>query len=1126
MKKRCKKWSGNLYTRTRKILLVMKFCLIFMLIGVMQLSANVYSQSTRLNLSLKKVTLEEVLRTIERQSEYKFLYKDEMIDTDKEVSIEVKNSLIDDILKEVLDQSKVSYTVLENNLIVITPSDRDSMSQESKVIGTIVDNVGDPLPGVAVVVKGTTIGTVTDVNGYYLLTVPAGDVVLQYSFVGMKTIEMNYAGQGTIDITMEPDNSEIDEVVVVAYGTQSKSTLTGAVQSVDAGELTNVTTPNISNMIQSVATGVQVASSSGAPGQKASVRIRGEGSINYTNEPLWVVDGVIYGTSSPDINPNDIETISILKDAAAAALYGARASNGVILVKTKTGKANSSVFTLDVNTGITKLNQGEFKVMDGQQLYDYVAPMVGEGFDRLYQLYWDQATSWWGGWQEWWIEQKLGTTDKETYMNKTIPPADAPTVSNGTDWQDIAFKTGVVHDYNFSFRGGSEKTRMFASLGYYKEDGAVIGHDWEKFSGRFNIDYYATDRVKLTAKIGGVYQSRFNNENGALYSSFTYLPWDNPYFEDGSLKTGRSEVDGQQWYGRSQSNFLFSRQYNYSKSRSMQYMTDLGVEIKLTDWLTFSSNNRLRTTTGRSESLTDSRTPGGQADDGLISNGYSYHSNLFTSNLLRFDRSFNKHHVFGLVAYEYSKSYYDNLDATGKGIYPTLEIMNGASEPKAVGGTKTESAFLSVLSNVQYVYNKKYMVQGSFRRDGSSRFGDDQRYGNFWSVGASWAMHEEDFISDISWIDNMKLRGSYGSVGNANIGDFVALGLYNMTVQYNGIPGGFPRRLPNEDLTWESNYNTNIALDTRLFNRVNLTVDVYNRKTKNLLQDAPLPMVTGFYWFTENVGSIRNRGVEFLVNADVLEKDEFKWNVDFNISFNKNKVLKLNAGQDIIRSNKILREGWDMNTWYMKKWAGIDPENGDPLWEKVTENEDGTSNVEITNSYSDATLQAVGSSSPDYFGGFTNTFSYKGLSLIANFNYVSGNKIYHSSREFFDNDGAYPTFNSMVLHDGWSRWEKPGDQATHPKPMLQGNHLSNKTSSRYLEDGGYIRLRNVTLTYDLPGAFVKKLGFRKVRLKVSGDNLWTKTDFSGLDPEVGIGGDAYFRFPVTRKVMFGLNVQF
>lgn len=1059
------------------------------LFAVMLVAQHAYAQNRDITLKLHDVTIKEALKKVENSTDYFFLYNNDLIDVDRKVDIDIEGATIEKIIEILFRHQKINF-VIKGRQIVLSPLDLQEFENTNSARGQVLTEKGEPLPGVAVVIQGTTTGTTTDADGNFSIQLKSRQAVLEFSFIGMETQSVAYNGQNYLNIVMRSGNKQIDEVIIVAYGKQSTETLTGAITSIDMETIDRVSSPNISGAIQSAASGVLVVNASGAPGEKPQIRIRGDGSINYSNEPLWVLDDVIYGNSSPDVNPNDIESVSVLKDAAASALYGSRASNGVILIETKTGKLATSEFKFISNFGVTALNQGNFQLMNGQEFYDYISPLV---------------------------------KNKDVFP---LPDPNSDSVTKGTNWIDLATRTGSIQDYNLSYRGGSKKTMIYTNVGYYNEDGAVVGHKWEKFSGRINFDYIASKRVKLIAKLSGIYQNWNNNENELLSYAYLMLPWDNPYNTDGSIKQITNDRQSPVWYSREKLNPLFNRQFNYNNRRSSEYMSDIKLEVQLTDWLRFTSVNRLRSQNTRYENIVDSRSSVGQADNGTVENDYSYFHDLFTSNVFHFDHSAGKNRVFGIAGYEYSKSYADNIIGIGKGVYPGLEILNTTSVPKYLDGTKTQSAFLSILTNIQYIYDDKYMCKASFRRDGSSRFGANNRFGNFYSLGLSWMVHRENFMKSLDFVDQLKVRASYGSVGNANISDFVAYGLYNMTVQYNGVPGGFPRRLDNPDLTWESNYNTNLAIDVSLFQRFNFSVDLYNIKTKNLLQNVPLPMVSGYYWLTDNVGSIQNRGVEFNLDAHVLKYKDFGWKASFNISRNKNRVLELNENKEIITGNKIIRVGWDMNTWYLRKWVGVNPENGDPLWEKVVVDDHGNSTAEVTNNYSQATLQNMGSSAPDFYGGFTNQFRYKMIGVTASFNFVSGNKIYNSYRELFDNDGAYPSYNSMKLNEGWTRWEKPGDEATHPKPVLQGNKLSNKVSSRFLEDGSYLRLRQLAVTCNLPKSFVNRLGMKDVLLKVSGENLFTLSHFSGMDPEVGIDGNAGALFPVTKKYVFGIEIGF
>lgn len=1049
------------------------------------------AQEKGIYLNEQGASIKDVLRKIEKLNGYFFLYNNNLIDVERKIDINVSNLGIDHVLSLIFNKQKVNY-VIHDRQIVLSPYELQAFKdREHLASGRVMDENGQPMIGVAVGVLGTARGTITDMEGQFRIELDRPVAELIFSFVGMKTLRFDYSGEDNIQVVMSPKNQMIDEVIVVAYGRQSAMTVTGAVHSVDMQKVEKLGVPEVGNVVQGVSPGLLVINSSGMPGVKPKMSIHGDGSFNYSNEPLWVIDGIIYGHSSPDINPNDIESVSVLKDAAATALYGSRASNGVIMVETKVGNSGHNAFTFNSTMGVSQLNQGSFQMMNGKELYDYTIGFVN---------------------------------DQNQF---SMPDPDSDSVLKSTNWLDIVSKTGIVQDYNISYEGGRNGVLIYANLGYFDEKGAVAGHEWSKVSGRINFDYQVSERVKMVARLSGVVQDRFNKENDMLHYSYLMLPWDNPYNEDGSIKLITSDDSRMEWYSRYQFNPLYNQQFNYKQSQDYQYMSDLKLEFKLTDWLSFSSANRLHNTNSRYESIVDARTSVGVANNGSIENRYAQSRYLSTSNILRFDFEREKHHLFGLAAYEYSKSTFNNMDGAGRGVYFDLETLNNTSVPMWINGTKSESAFLSGLCSFQYNYDQKYMVNASFRSDGSSRFGKNKRFGNFYSVGLAWALHRERFMSRATFIDHLRIRTSYGSVGNANINEYVAYGVYNMNnVQYNGEPGGHPRRLSNPDLTWESNYSANIAVDAGLFKRINLTLDVYSKKTANLLQDIPMPLVSGFYWYTDNVGSIQNKGLDVLLEGTLADGQNFEWSANLNISFNKNKVIELNEGEEIFIGNKIIHEGWDMNTLYLRKWVGVNSENGDPLWEKVVFDDNDNKVIEITNNYSDATMQPVGSTSPKFFGGFTNFLRYKRVSLVADFNFVYGNQIYNSYRELFDNDGAYPSYNSMKLYSGWKRWEKPGDKATHPKAVFQGNRLSNKSSSRYIEDGSYMRLRQLVLRYQLPDRYINRLGLQAAVLSVSGANLWTWDDFSGMDPEVGIDGYSEALYPVTRKFMLGVDISF
>lgn len=989
-----------------------------------------------------------------------------------------------------------------------------------QVSGKVVDNQNQPLIGLTVVVKNSTMGTTTNADGNYSIAAAPTDVLV-FSYIGYVTKEITVGNQSTINITMTTDAKSLDEVVVVGYSSRSQSELVSSVSVVSGTELRDVTSTNTATLLQGKASGVVVSSASGQPGEAPRVRIRGTGSITAGAEPLYVVDGVIGGTA----NPADIESITVLKDAAATGLYGSRAANGVIVITTRRGKAGKTQVSYNGTTGVSRRTTGNFEIMDGQQLFDYTSQLYQNDYTGKRNSHIAELSK---------TNPNPTEADINAYLASRNFPLSYGDYSRGvlpaqpgnTNWLDEAFRTGITNNHQLSVSGGSEKTRFYLSGNYFQEEGTVVNTSFEQTNFRANISHDINADLTVTARVNTQFSNRDNDPSGALYQSFINMPWDNPYNEDGTIRY--VDANTGEWYGRDKSNFLFTSQYNYNKSRRQALDSDLKLEYRVTDWISFSTTNRYSVGNSRGESNNDSRTPGGKSVNGSLSNSYGYNNSFLTSNLLTTDRQFGLHKVRGILGAEYQANYNDGMSATGQGIFPGLEVLDAIAKPVLIGGSKSESKFMSGFVNLDYDYDGRYFTTVSFRRDGSSRFGHDKRFGNFYSIGGAWAISNEDFFQDLAnTVHLLKLRSSYGITGNANIGDFAALDLYQFNVQYANQPGGFPRRLVNPDLTWEKAHTLDIGLEMGLLNRVNLSVDFYNRTNKAILQDVPLSSATGFYWQTQNIGSVRNRGIDLELSTQNL-KGALVWETDFNLSFNRNKVLELYGGQPIEQGSQRIEVGEPIGSWYMRDWRGVDPATGNPLW--LLKKFDAAGNFvkdTVTNSYNNATRVYTGTTVPKFAGGMRNTVSYKNFTLSAFLNFIYGNKVYNYNRELFDADGAYPTYNSMVLQDGWSRWEKDGDIATHPKAVLNGNRASNKTSSRYLEDGSYLRLRNVTLSYNLPGAVASRLRAETIRVFASGDNLWTWTKFSGMDPEVDLAsGFSATRYPGSKKLMFGVNIDF
>ncbi|MCG8582988.1 MAG: SusC/RagA family TonB-linked outer membrane protein [Bacteroidales bacterium] len=1063
--------------------------------GILLSGTNLFArQQERLNVVLKNASLEEVFNTIEKQSSYRFLYKSDLVDVNKKINISKRNAELESILKEAFAGTDIYYTVKEGDLVIITPSApnaRFDIQQEEKILkGKVVDASGEPLPGAAVYLKSdNTIGTITDVEGRYELKVPNDAQTIVYSFIGMENQEVAFAGQTNIDITLMSAYEEVDEVVVVGYGIQKKSNLTGSVTNLDTEDMKGITSPNVGNLLQGKAAGVFVSQGSGRPGDAPTIRIRGKSTLSGSVDPLWVVDGVIQA-EAPQLNPEDIESTSILKDASATALYGSRAANGVILVTTRSAKEGSDQINVAVKTGVTKLSLGNFKMMNNTEMTNYIKSFAN-GYADL----------------DWFTEEAQ---------------------ARNTDWFDEGTKLGVVQDYGISFSGGNEKLRTYISGNIYDESGAVKGYDYTRYSGRMNIDYDIKPWLTLHPKLGFTYRDIMDKQQ-SVGEMFLNMPYDRPRDDDGNIIDPTDPESG--WIGRDKSNSIYNLQWNYSETSELRLSPYMGFDIKLAEGLTFVSSNSFDYQHHNRTDYVDPQSTIGRNDVGNIAN-YHYKSlNRFTNQLLRYQKGFGDHYLTGLVAYEFNDYEYSTTFAQQKGIVSGTEILNGGSEMKRITGTKAGYAFKSYLFNANYTYGSRYMAQFSFRRDGSSKFGKDTQFGNFYSFSAGWNIHNEDFFN---WdnVNVLKFRASYGVLGNTPYDDnslngtyYPSKELYSITNQYNKVPVISADQLGNDDLTWEKTHSTNFALDARLYNRFDLSLEYYIKDTKDLLYYVTLPATSGFSGYWENVGAVKNKGFEMVLGADIFRSasDGFAWRIDANIGVNRNEITELYEGNDIIDGNKIRSVGEDVDTWYMRKWMGVNPDDGMPQWETI--DEDG--NKSLTTDYNKAALQKVGTSTPDLFGGINSTMSYKNFSLLMNLDYVSGIDIYHYARELYDNDGAYSTFNAMSLADGWSRWEKPGDKATHPQPYNGGNSLSNKTSSRYIEDGSYLRLRNVTLNYRVGS--IKNVDFIKnMSVYISAENLVTFTDYSGIDPEVGEEGtgDAYDDYAIPQRFMFGLSVTF
>ena len=967
---------------------------------------------------------------------------------------------------------------------------------QQRVSGTVTDKAtGEPLVGVSVAVKGTTKGVISDVDGKYSADV-ASDATLVFGYLGYKDVTVGVEGRAVINVTMESDINKLDEVVMVGYSSVKKTELSSAVTTVQGDKLRDVTTPDLGSMLQGKVAGVQVTNSSGAPGSTATIRIRGTGSIAAGSDPLYVVDGVVGGT----FNPNDVESITVLKDAGSTGIYGASGSGGVIVVTTKHAKAGQEpVVNFKAQVGLKQLLTGRFRVLDANELYDFYSSILSKASMKTY-------------------------------------PAELR--EQNFDWLKDAERLGVTQNYYASASANIKKVSFLTSLDWYDENGTQRESRYNRLSGKIEVGAELVKGVNLTARVN---YTQSKSVSGHGLGCYYQLPWNNPYDE----RTGEyiyidSAVrpdNGKTWYGREANNPLFASSKNpnpYNTSKS--FLGDLRLSWDITDYLQISTTNRYSADDSFYKSVTTPEAKSKTWPDGQLSQGLTWGHSFGTTNILKYYDTFNgAHSVNALLGHEYGYSSNEYMNVVTSGLKNGMQVLNG-TKPENVYGTKTETASWSLFAQAQYSYKERYFFNATFRADASSVFAPKNKVGYFPAGSFAWLASNEEFMQRQDVVSFLKLRASYGLTGNSNIGSYKYLDIYgfNERLQYQGVQGAYPETVANPYLHWETAVMRNVGLDISFRNFLTVNVDVYGNLNKDLLLDVPLALSSGFSRRTENVGKIRNMGVELTLTSNNFNRKNFKWTTSLNLGHNKNTVVYLPNHEDIVASssqgNQIYREGEPLYSWYMPKWLGVDSETGAPLWEHLIKDENGnvigtepTSKLDLTNDN-----QIVGNAQPVLVGGLLNTFNVYGVEISANLQFNYGNKVFNDSRRYVDSDGAYIDYNFMSLDNGlgWSRWTQPGDNATHPRARLGGNRLSNEVTSRYLEDGSYLRIKNITVSYPLPANVLRKMHLQSFRIFLSGDNLYTFTKFSGMDPEVGVKGLFSYNYPVSRVFSLGIDVKF
>lgn len=999
--------------------------------------------------------------------------------------------------------------------------------------GTITDEAGEPLIGATVLIKGTVKGTTTDIDGSFSIDVSTNQATLVVSYTGYQGTEVTVsAANPTVDLELAASAETLDEVVVVGYGEARKEALTGAVTTVQSDQLEGVPLASVEQTLQGNVAGLQSTMGNGQPGANVEIRIRGQGSISASSEPLYVIDGIPVAsniateqTESANplatINPNDIENVTVLKDASATAIYGSRAANGVILITTKSGKTGKPRVRFTAQVGAN-----DWAISDEKRLRS----LTSEEYTNLYI--------------EGWVNNGETVQQAIDRFNNDFPdpfsgqPAvDITDNGDGTwsigtirvdnRWIDELSRTGLNQDYNLSVSGGTDVVKYFVSGGYFKQEAPVIGSDFDRYSTRVNINATPNSKFKITNNLT-ISRSSQNGMNDGTR-------WANPMYNGYLLApTIPAKNPAGQFYAAHKSFFMGGNNPIGSLSGDdtqewsiIRIIDNLSASYEFLPGLTFKTAWSVDLTNYQEFYFKNARYGDGRNSNGFAEETTSNTINWIGTQTLNYAKTFGDNHNFDFLAgYEAQKSETRRVEANGEQFppNPNLRTLNNAAQSDPSFSSLTGFAFESIFGRISYNYNFKYYLTGSVRRDGSSRFGLENRYGTFWSIGGSWRLDQEPFIQDVDFIQQLKLRSSYGVTGNAGIGNFDHLPQINFSgIDYNGNPGGAFTAVGNVFLTWEESKAFNIGLDFGIFDFLNGTIEYFDRESDNLLLDVPVSRTTGFTQVTKNFGAMKNTGLELTLNANLVSNADFNWSLGGNITFIENEITKLDEPFTAGTHDRFLRaEGRDFNEYHVFGWAGVDPDNGAPLFYT-----DGTETT-TTSDINEIERYYIGKSgTPDFFGGLNTLISYKGFSIDAKFSFTWNNYLYDATAWVLQGDGRFtPRSQSHLVLD---RWQNPGDQTDVPQFSWGNRSNSNlRGSTRFIHDGTHVRLRNLTVAYNLPTSLVSKANISSARVYVRGVNLltWTRDEDLYLDPEAAVNGFVNSPVPNMKTISLGIDVGF
>ncbi len=1053
-------------------------------------------------------------------------------------------------------------------------------AQVNQVTGIVIsaeDN--EPIVGATVLVKGTALGTVTDIEGRYTInSVPANAKTLVFSYVGMRTQEVGIM-TGVQKIVMATDSELIDEVVVVAYGTQKRSSFTGAASTVGAQSIEKRAITNVTSALEGNASGVQVTSTSGQPGESASVRIRGFGSINASSAPLYVVDGAVYEGYIGDINPADIESMTILKDAASTSLYGSSAGNGVVLITTKKGKdtGGGTGVTLTINQGWSHRAYKDYAKLNVWQYYPVEWEMlknsyVSSGYDASTAASMASAN----------IVSTLKYNPFKGVADDAVVGTDGKLNSAATtlkwgddlDWEDAAFKTGYRQEYNLGYNTKTDKSDTYASFGYLNDDGYMIKTNFERYSGRLNYNVYPVKWFKSginlsftrtlsnysTATSGNTSSysnlTRFVRNMAPIYPVHKHDLTTGDYLDaNGNVTTNPDEYvydyDGNR-LSDSGRDAVAETEFNERKLVRVNEMGHAYVTVTPLKGLDVTVNYNINNLDYRRKVYENPYVGDGTAGPGRLNQMSTRTLTQTFNQLISYNHSFGRHTVDVLLghenySYQYEYLYAMKLGETVPDLYEFGNFTDISSLSSYTDNYKKEGYFF----RVNYDYDNKYYASLSYRHDGSSRFSKDNRWGNFWSFGASWRISQEEFLKDVSWVNNLKLRASYGETGNDMITDSDGDQDYYpyQTLYYTGYnnaseAGVYFTTVANQDLKWETQVSTDVAVEFGFFNRLTGSIEYFKKDSKDLLFDVSQPSSTGVTSIVQNLGKVSNSGVEIDLDYTALKTHNWTLSVGANATFIKNKIKKLPDSMKengYITGNKKWMEGKSIYEFWLRQWYGVDPQTGDGLYYLDTDayNEasgtmtDAVKNSlvtidgkQLTNSYSYAKYDFNGRAIPKVYGGFNVKLAYKNFDLAAVFSYQLGGKLIDSSYASMMSMSEYGVAQSPDLLKGW---KQVGDITDVPRVDAYSTHSTNigqTISTRWLTSSNYLNLRSITVGYQFPTTWVNRIMLRSARLNVTAENLFMLKARQGLNPMANYSGTTYNEYMPNRNITVGLNVSF